>query len=336
MTHAVEVSEFEAAFASRAVPAWPQLGPVFESDVSTEQMLNLAHLKGWDVHQRPVTVEGVDPERFAKPAFAVVRTNPFDNEPDVLATVGQRYRVFQNEELLDFGQAIVHDGGRWETAGSIHDGRQVFASLSMPNDVVIDPEGAADKINSYLILMTSHDGTCSIFAGNTPVRVVCSNTLNFAMSGIKQSFKIRHTQNAEGKIQAAREALGFNIAYMDQFSKDAEALYQTEMTNAQFEGIFKELYPLADDAKKAATTRWDKKFDLASDLFVAHDENASNANILGTAWAGLNALTEMGQWYRKPRSGDAESTLAAGSGFDAIANAERNRQRKAVNAFAGV
>jgi len=336
MSHGIEISEFEQAFASREVPAWHQLGTVFEGNVTTSEMLDLAHLSDWDIHLRPVQVQGVDSERYAKPAFATVRTNPFDKELDVLGTVGQRYNPFQNEELLSFGDNLLDGGGQWETAGSIKGGRQVFASLSMPNDIVLDPNGAADEVNSYLLLHTSHDGSISVMAGITPVRVVCSNTLNFALGSIKQSFKMRHTQSIEGKVAIAREALGIAFDYMDVFNMEAEALIQTSMTNAQFTDLVTDLYPKPADEKKAGVTRWENKVDTLTDIFVGHDENKSNENILGTAWSGLNALTEFSQWYRNPRGGNAESTLVAGSGLDAVANAEKNRQRKAVLAFAGI
>ncbi|MEY4492165.1 MAG: hypothetical protein RL085_576, partial [Actinomycetota bacterium] len=38
-----------ASFASRRVPAWHALGTVFQEDVTTEEMLRLAHLNDWDV-----------------------------------------------------------------------------------------------------------------------------------------------------------------------------------------------------------------------------------------------------------------------------------------------
>ena len=333
--HGIEISEFEAAFAARNTPAWHNLGTVFEDEVTTDEMLELAHLDNWDVHLRPVTVEGVDSDRFAKQYFATIRTNPFDGDFDALSIVGERYKTFQNEELFDFGQALLHNGGIWESAGSIREGRQVFASLVIPNSITLDPEGANDKVESYLMLTTSHDGTSAIVAGITPVRVVCQNTLNFAINGLKQSFKIRHTQSAEGKIQVARETLGLATAYMNEFEVEAQSMIETEMSNAQFETIFNQLYPLDVEAGKAATTRHENKWEQALDLFVADDENASNENIVGTAWAGLNALTEQGQWFRNPRGGNAESVLAAGSGLDAIANANRNKQRKAVLEFVG-
>ena len=336
MSHAVEVSEFEAAFASRKVPAWHQLGTVFEEDVTTTEMLKLAHLSGWDVHLEPIQVGNIPSDRFARQAYATVRTNPFDQGLDVLGVVGERYNPFQNEELLSFGDNLLDGGGRWETAGSIKDGRQIFASLAMPGSFTLDPNGSNDRVDSYLLLHTSHDGSISVVAAITPVRVVCANTLNFALRKVKQSFKIRHTQTMDGKISAAREALSISFEYMDLFEQEAQALIQTEMDRADFTKLVTDLYPKPDAEKKAGVTRWENKVDTLGDIFVGQDDNRSNQNILGTAWAGLNTLTEYGQWYRNPRGGNAESTLIAGSGLDPVANAERNRQRKAVLAYAGL
>ena len=334
MSHNIETSEFEAAFASRKDPAWHQLGTVFEEDVTTDEMLRLAHLNDWNIHLRPVEVAGIPSDRFAIPTFATVRTNPFDGDFDVLGTVGQRYNPFQNEELLSFGDNMLHGGGRWETAGSVKGGRQVFASLALPNSIVLDPNGANDKVESYLLLHTSHDGSISIMAGITPVRVVCQNTLNFALGRIKQSFKMRHTQSVDGKVQQAREALGLAAGYMDVFEEEAQAMIQKEMDMSAFTKLVTDLYPKPEDDKKAGVTRWENKVDSLQDIFAGQDENASNANILNTAWSGLNALTEYSQWYRSPRNDNAEPTLIAGSGLDPVANAEKNRQRKAVLAYA--
>lgn len=259
MSHEVETNGTEAAFASLREPAWHGLGTVFNEEVTTAQMLELAHLDNWNVRLEPVYVQGVPAERFAVPSFAVVRTNPFDGEADVLSVVGQRYKVLQNEELFDFG-ATLGSGARWETAGSIKKGRVVFGSLALERETVLDPNGVADKVNTYMLLHTSHDGSVSVQASITPVRVVCANTLNFALRSVKQSFKIRHTQTLDGKMAAAREALGLAERYMDDFDKAAQALFAVPVTDSQVEDIFATAYPKPDkDASKAAVTRWENK-----------------------------------------------------------------------------
>jgi len=333
MSHELEIgANGEVAFASLREPAWHNLGTVFENEVSTDEMLKLAHLDNWNVRLEDVPF----PENFKsdKNYFFVTRTNPFDNDQnDILGVVGERYNTVQNEELFTFGDNILDGGGRWETAGSIKGGRVVFGALALERETVLDPNGVSDRVNTYLLVNTSHDGSVSLMASITPVRVVCANTLSMAIgNGVghwrnaKQSFKIRHTQTAEGKIQVAREALGLANQYMDEFDKMAQAMIETEITKAQFDDILLAVYPMPEDDKKGAVKKWQNKIDLIEDIYGGQ----FNGMISGTAWGALNGITERLDWYRKGRGGNNESVYASASGFDPAMNAEKNRILKIV------
>ena len=335
MAHELEIgSNGEVAFASLREPAWHGLGTVFSEEVSTSEMLELAHLQDWNVRLEEVPL----PAGFVsdKTNYFVARTNPFNaKQTDVLGVVGERYRVLQNEDLFEFGDALLDGGGRWETAGSIKGGRQVFGSLALEREVVIDESGVGDKINSYLLVNTSHDGSIAIQASVTPVRVVCANTLNLALGTgvgrnrtVKQSFKIRHTQTAQGKVQAAREALGIANAYLDQFSIMANELIQREITSDKFAEILRTAYPMPDeDSKQIALTKWQNKIATIEEIYQSDTTNM----ISGTAWGALNAMTERIDWWRSARGGNTEAMLASASGFDVAVNAEKNRLLQVVN-----
>jgi phage/plasmid-like protein (TIGR03299 family) len=324
--------ESDKSFASFREPAWHGLGTVFTEEVSTKEMLELANLHDWNVRLEEVSI----PDGFSsdKTYNYVTRTNPFDRtQNDILGVVGERYRILQNEELFDFGDALLDGGGRWETAGSIKGGRQVFGSLALERETVLDPSGVSDKVNSYLLVNTSHDGSIAIQASVTPVRVVCANTLNLALgSGVgrnrstKQSYKIRHTQTAQGKIQAAREALGLANAYMDEFDKLAQEMIQQQISNDKFQDIIRMAYPMPEADKKGALSKWNTKLELIEDIYVGQYNNT----IAGTAWGALNALTERIDWHRQGRKGSNEAVLAGASGFDPMVNAEKNRLLQVV------
>jgi phage/plasmid-like protein (TIGR03299 family) len=332
MAHLLESVNGETAFASLREPAWHGLGTVFQEEVSTAEMLEKAKLNDWNVRLEDVAI----PNGFEsdKNYSFVVRDNPFiDGNKDVLGVVGERYVPLQNEELFTFADTILDFGGRWETAGSIKGGRIVFGSLALERETVLDPNGVGDKINTYLLVNTSHDGSIAIQASITPVRVVCANTLNLALGNrgrggsVKQSFKIRHTQTANGKVQAAREALGLANAYMDEFDKMAQSMIETEISKAQFDKIVELAYPTPkEESKKVAITKYANKIDLINDIYVGDYNNT----ISGTAWGALNALTERLDWHRAGRKGNTESILAGASGFDPIINAEKNRLLKVV------
>ena len=326
MAHELETQNGVASFASFREPAWHGLGTVFTEEKTTSQMLEAANLNNWNVRLEELTI----PSNLTsdKSYQYVIRTNPTDkSQTDVLGIVGERYVPLQNEDLFSFGDNILDGGGRWETAGSIKGGRVVFGSLALERETVLDPNGVADKIKTYLLINTSHDGSVAIQASITPVRVVCANTLNVALNrtkkrdGVKQSFKIRHTQTANGKVQVARETLGLANAYMNEFDKMAHAMIAKEISAQQFNDIILAAYPKPDKDTKGAVKKWENKVDLINDIYTGE----FNGMIANTAWGAFNALTERLDWYRSARGGNNESILASASGFDPAINAEKNR-----------
>jgi len=335
MAHLLEQNGSETAFASFREPAWHGLGTVFNEEVSTQEMLQLAHLDKWNVRLEEVGI----PETFSsdKNYFFVTRTNPFNTEQnDVLGVVGERYVPLQNEDLFDFGDLMLDNGGRWETAGSIKGGRVVFGSLALERETILDPNGVADKVNTYLLINTSHDGSVAIQASITPVRVVCANTLNLALGqrgrggSVKQSFKIRHTQTASGKVQQAREALGLANAYMDKFDELAKSMIETEISKTKFNEIIELAYPKPETDAKGSLKKWETKIDTIEQIYGSATTNM----IAGTAWGAFNALTERLDWHRSGRGGNTESILASASGFDPVITAEKNRLLQLVLANA--
>ena len=316
MVAAVETYGEQAAFASLRAPAWHGLGEVFADEVTTDEMLRKAFLNDWDVRLEEITL----PARTHRNYFATVRTNPFDKGNDVLGVVKERYNPFQNEELFAFGDALLTDG-RWETAGSIKNGTVVFGSLALDREIVLDRTGVEDKVNTYLLVHTSHDGSLSIQASVTPVRVVCQNTLNMALRGNKQTYKIRHTQNAEGRVSVAREALGIAHKYLDAFEVEAAALFAASVDDNKFFEIVKAAYPMPEVDTKGAMTKWQNKADTLFNIWNGPTE----VGVKGNAWGAINALTERLDWFRNPRGGNEENVRAAASGFDAATNVEKGR-----------
>ena len=326
MAHELESQNGVASFASFREPAWHGLGTVFTEEKTTSEMLVAANLNNWNVRLEDMPI----PSHLSsdKEYQYVVRTNPTDKtQTDILGVVGERYHVLQNEDLFSFGDNILDGGGRWETAGSLKGGRQVFGSLALERETVLDPNGVADKVKTYLLINTSHDGSIAIQASITPVRVVCANTLNVALNrtskkdGVKQSFKIRHTQTANGKVQIARQTLGLANAYMDEFDKMAHAMIQKEISAKDFNDIILAAYPKPDKDTKGAVKKWENKVDIINDIYTGE----YNGMISGNAWGAFNALTERLDWYRSARGGNNESILASASGFDPAINAEKNR-----------
>jgi phage/plasmid-like protein (TIGR03299 family) len=316
-------------FASFREPAWHGLGTVFDTEVTDyREMLRLAGLDDWDAREMPIGVVGtvydedagdyedtlLDAE-FVVPAKAIVAT--IGGLTKVLGVTGDRYEIIQNEDAFSFLQSL-HDGARWETAGAIKDGRVVFGSMAFDRDFVLDPSGVADKVESYLLVHTSHDGSTAIGGGITPTRVVCQNTLNVAIGNVKNTFKMRHTSTVSERMKAEAALWRQANTYMDTFQAEAQTLFAQSVTDKDYFSIVENLFPKPEEDKRGSLAKWEKR----QEVYAQAWKGAPNEGIRGTAWGVANALTEANQWGRNVRKGDKgqENFLAAGAGFDIPTN----------------
>ncbi len=85
---------------------------------------------------------------------------------------------------------------------------KVSAFLLLPKLPSYIRVGREDLIEQYLFLTTSHDGSGSITAAFTPIRIVCNNTLNAALKNMSNVIKIRHTNNAKVRLEQAHKVMG--------------------------------------------------------------------------------------------------------------------------------
>jgi phage/plasmid-related protein TIGR03299 len=195
--------------------AWHGLGQVTKEYPTSEQAIIHAGLD-YTVEKRPLFTFDSDnntanpetdiiiPEIEVPDFFATVRR---DNDT-VLGVVGKDYQIVQNRDAFSFFDSIVDgDGIFYETAGALGQGERIFITAKLPDYIRV---GNNDIIEKYLFLTTSHDGSGSITAAFTPVRIVCANTLNAAMKSKNNTIRIRHTANAKQRLEQAHTVMGIS------------------------------------------------------------------------------------------------------------------------------
>lgn len=314
-------------FASYREPAWHRLGTVFNEEVTDSLvMLDLANMR--NINVRTLELSDLLPQ-FQHVSDNRLIVGDFGGSTRVLGQAKGRYEPVQFEEAFAFLQSL-QDGARWETAGVLKNGRLGFGSMAFERDFVLDPNGVADVVESYLMVYTTHDGSGG-GGGITPTRVVCKNTLNVALGNIKNTFKIRHTRNVSERL--AQEAAMWRQAnaYMDTFEVEAQALYAKPVSDAKFFAVVDDLFPKPEVDAKGAVAKWETNRAKYAQAW----QGAPNAGIKNTAWGAFNALTEANQWGRNKRKGAAgeENFYAAGAGFDAATNAFRNQALELAKAL---
>ncbi len=291
----VAAVETMAYVEDRGTP-WHGLGTPVPGLMTAAEALVAAELD-WDVEFQ--TVQAGNGRLFPNKR-ATVRAS--DGAP--LGIVGDRYQIIQNRDAFAFADNLVDSGeAKYETAGSLHGGKRVFLSMELGH-LDINVKGDDSDTKMFLMLTNSHDSATAAEGVITPIRTVCQNTLNLALSTAKASFKIRHTGDITAKLLQAREALGISFKYAEDFGKLAQRLALKKVTDAQVLDILQNaVFPI--DVETASEERLAEH---ASTLAMENYLQSENLDpIRGTAWGALNGIAEFvdyGMTYKGQTSSD--------------------------------
>lgn len=268
-------ADVESMFYVRETP-WHGLGTKVMEAPSSADALRLAGLD-WKVVQESVyTANGERVPGF----YANIR----DKDRRTLGVVSDRYKVVQNEEAFAFTDALLGAGVRYETAGSLQNGRKVWILARLPHSYIISGE----QVDPYLVFSNTHDGTGSIRAAVTPVRVVCCNTLNLALETAKRSWACVHTGDIRGKITDARETLSLAGAYMEALGKKFDELQKKRLTDHQVKDLIEVLLPMEEEDSKKARNVMRNREDLRARYYDAPDLKVVGKN----AYRFINAVSD--------------------------------------------
>ena len=225
----------ESMFYTREKP-WHGLGVRVEEAPTSTDALRLAGLD-WEVAQEPIFTEGGD-------AIDGYKVNVRDSDRKVLGVVSDRYKIIQNREAFAFTDTLLGSGVRYETAGSLQEGKRVWLLARLPREYII----AGERISPYLVFSNSHDGSGAVRVALTPIRVVCNNTLNLALDTARRSWSMIHTGDINGKMQEAKDTLFMAETYMDSLGEAFERLRRQKVTESQLKEYVEQLLPLEKDA----------------------------------------------------------------------------------------
>lgn len=224
----------ESMFYTREKP-WHGLGIMVAEAPNSKDALRLAGLN-WKVLQEPVYTEN---EELIQGYKANVR----DTDRKVLGVVTDRYKVIQNEEAFAFTDTLLGEGVRYETAGSLQEGRRVWMLARLPREFIIGGE----RISPYMVFSNTHDGSGAVKTALTPIRVVCNNTLNLALRTAKRSWSMIHTGDISGKIEEAKNTLLLADEYMTALGQEFENLRKIKLPEKQVLDYIKILLPMEEN-----------------------------------------------------------------------------------------
>lgn len=269
-------ANIESMFYVRETP-WHGLGTRVQEAPSSSEALIKAGLD-WNVVQEPIYTE-------TEELIEGYKANVRDSDRKVLGVVTDRYKVIQNQEAFAFTDELLGEGVRYETAGSLQGGKKVWLLAHMPHEYIISGE----RISPYLLFSNTHDGSGAIKVVLTPIRVVCQNTLNLALSQASRSWSMIHTGNIQNKLQEAKDTLFMAEKYMDNLGKEFETLRMQSMTDKQVMEFIETLLPIEDNATSQQKRNMKR---LQEDMKMRYVDAPDLQDVGRNAYRFINAVSD--------------------------------------------
>lgn len=241
-------------------PTWTSLGVDVSHANSTEEVLELAGLN-WKVYQENmISMDGIPITGY--------KANIRNIDEKVLGVVTDKYQVVQNKAAFEFTEGLLGEGVRYETAGSIQDGRKTWILAKMPHKYQM----LGDWIQPYLVFYNSHDGSGSIKVAITPIRVMCQNTLNLALRKASRSWSTKHTGEIHLRLEDAKETLFRAESYMEELGREMNRLVHIDFSESEVNDFIEQLIVMPKEPTGTQEKNIDRlRADLSARFFMAPD-----------------------------------------------------------------
>lgn len=282
MAHEVETMAYVSNEQNGRFVPWHGLGTPVQSALTSAEALKAAELD-WTVEAKPIyTDKGIQIPGYV--------ANTRDKDDSVLGIVSDKYKIVQNVDAFAFTDNLIGKDVRYETAGSLRNGKSTFMLARLPQKKIL-----GDDFENYICFTNTHDGTGAVKVCSTNVRVVCNNTLNLALNTAKRSWTCKHMGRIEDKLQEAQRALQLAEEYTEQLSIYAERAANITIDEAKTYEVIKQLFPISDDASDRMKKNNQDAINDFRNCLVAVDLSP----FYGTLWGLVNAASDFA-YHRTP------------------------------------
>lgn len=277
MAHNVETM----AYNKREVP-WHGLGVPVEGDLTPIQMMDKAGLN-WTVEKRATFI---NTGKGLKKTGSHVLYRPCD-ESILAPYVSEEWCEVQNLEAFEFFDEWVKAGHcDMETAGSLDSGRTVFA-LARTNES-FELFNGKDKVDDYILFSNYHKYGFSTSVSQTAIRVVCQNTHNLALKGVKGSKIVKVSHRNKFDADSVKATIGEVRNNFVDYKEKAEFLSTQKAASEDVVTYFKRIFPVLSSKAKDDQ----KEVSLGAKRCLETLETQPGADIaVGTWWNAYNSVT---------------------------------------------
>lgn len=317
MSHELEIQQGVASMLFVGETPWHGLGAKLDTAPSYAEALEVGRLD-YEVEKRPLYRKVGDDEFVqSKSGFCTVRTD----RGRELGVVGKDYKVVQNRDAFGILEPLIDERlALIETGGVLRDGADAWLLVrwNLEQFPAIVREQFTDEVVPFSLVVTNHIGRKGVVLRNTPIRVVCRNTLS-ASEGTGKELSIRHSKNANVRlVDAAHKMWGTMVERTERLAEAFSLLKARRLDDV----LFEELVIKATVQDPRLSPKWDRTSPRAEASIRQYEYVTNRIRKLWTAgqghtgnksaWEAYNGLVEvMDHDTDAFRAHTAESRLAS-------------------------
>lgn len=308
MSHDIDLSTGKPAIAYVGDTPWHGLGEKLPEGQSIEVWLKVAQLD-WNLQRLPVQYLVEGKLRTMEERFALVRSDT----ATALSIVSDEYHIVQPKEVLEFYRDLVSSYGyTLETAGALNGGRKVWALAKTGITRAVGHDGE-DRLAAYVLLATSCDKTLATTAAFTSIRVVCQNTLSFAVDDIKKEKRphVKVPHNFRFDANQVKSELGLIDAAWNSFIENVQKMVAHPMKAQEASSFYNAILGQKEDKPLSGKARREHETIMALFKSAPGQELKTTKE---TLWGAVNAATYYVDHIRTGNSGDRLDSVWFGAG----------------------
>jgi phage/plasmid-like protein (TIGR03299 family) len=218
----------------------------------------------------------------------------------VIGVVGNKYKIVQNMEVFSALDSLVDSGdARYTAAGEYNNGANIWMVMELPIGVNV----ANDPHAAFLLIQSSHDGSCAVRIRPIIERLFCANQINRLITGKSKNdytYVMKHTTNSTLSPSEIGNIIKLSYDSIEQYEQVSATLLSREASHDRARNFFKRVWALPSTVEgkpyhmltqgerrqqTIAVTARDKAFEIYS-------ESPTQENIRGTAFGMWQAVVE--------------------------------------------
>ena len=228
-----------------------------------------------------------------------------EDSESIIGVVGDKYKIVQNMEVFSALDTLVDSGdARYTAAGEYNGGANIWMVMELPVGVQV----ANDPHAAFLLVQSSHDGSCAVRIRPIIERLFCMNQINRIIKGKSKNgytYVMKHTTNSQLSVNDIRNITQLTYTSIQQYETIAGTLLERKVDERQVRNIFKAVWALPSTVEETPEHLLSQGEKRQRTIALAGRESAWNIysqsptqeNIRGTAFGVWQAVIEHADHY---------------------------------------